>query len=174
MPTAVHGAVMQSPLAFHCASAGFIQNEPVIEQVKKDALPVGDGLPTDPKCFAHAGISRFVLLSVARGRKQCSDVDRGQDSAGFHCCLNVEHEQVFRKETFPQPNAKPCSALGQSKHSRRNKLCALYPESGHVRCFFRWWAVTDSNRRHPACKAGALPTELTALAARLSPFAVTK
>ena len=31
-----------------------------------------------------------------------------------------------------------------------------------------WWAVTDSNRRHPACKAGALPTELTALTARLS------
>ena len=31
-------------------------------------------------------------------------------------------------------------------------------------CFvFLWWAVTDSNRRHPACKAGALPTELTAL-----------
>src|SRR5947209_3086690 len=27
-----------------------------------------------------------------------------------------------------------------------------------------WWAVTDSNRRHPACKAGALPAELTALA----------
>src|SRR5215831_15552862 len=28
--------------------------------------------------------------------------------------------------------------------------------------------MTDSNRRHPACKAGALPTELTALTARLS------
>jgi hypothetical protein len=28
-----------------------------------------------------------------------------------------------------------------------------------------WWAVTDSNRRHPACKADALPTELTALGA---------
>ena len=26
-----------------------------------------------------------------------------------------------------------------------------------------WWAVTGSNRRHPACKAGALPAELTAL-----------
>src|SRR5262245_46050983 len=25
-----------------------------------------------------------------------------------------------------------------------------------------WWAVRDSNSRHPACKAGALPTELTA------------
>src|SRR5580704_6122536 len=27
-----------------------------------------------------------------------------------------------------------------------------------------WWAVTDSNRRHSACKADALPTELTARA----------
>src|SRR4029077_14835331 len=27
-----------------------------------------------------------------------------------------------------------------------------------------WWAVTDSNRRHSACKADALPTELTAQA----------
>ena len=25
-----------------------------------------------------------------------------------------------------------------------------------------WWAVRDSNPRHPACKAGALPAELTA------------
>ncbi len=24
----------------------------------------------------------------------------------------------------------------------------------------RWWSLTESNRRHPACKAGALPTEL--------------
>ena len=25
-----------------------------------------------------------------------------------------------------------------------------------------WWAMTDSNRRHPRCKRGALPTELIA------------
>jgi hypothetical protein len=24
----------------------------------------------------------------------------------------------------------------------------------------QWWSRPDSNRRHPACKAGALPTEL--------------
>ena len=24
----------------------------------------------------------------------------------------------------------------------------------------RWWSQTESNRRHPACKAGALPAEL--------------
>jgi hypothetical protein len=32
--------------------------------------------------------------------------------------------------------------------------------------FGREWAVTGSNRRPPACKAGALPAELTARAAR--------
>ncbi len=29
--------------------------------------------------------------------------------------------------------------------------------------FFEWWAMTGSNCRHPACKAGALPAELIAL-----------
>ena len=28
------------------------------------------------------------------------------------------------------------------------------------RCAGSWWSQTESNRRHPACKAGALPTEL--------------
>ncbi len=34
-----------------------------------------------------------------------------------------------------------------------------------------WWAVRDSNPRHPACKAGALPAELTARAQRSYPSA---
>ncbi len=29
-----------------------------------------------------------------------------------------------------------------------------------VRSTSSWWSQTESNRRHPACKAGALPTEL--------------
>ena len=33
-----------------------------------------------------------------------------------------------------------------------------------------WWAVTVSNRRHSACKADALPTELTARAAETMGF----
>ena len=32
--------------------------------------------------------------------------------------------------------------------------------------FFEWWAMTGSNCRHPACKAGALPAELIALCYR--------
>ena len=29
-----------------------------------------------------------------------------------------------------------------------------------IQCY-SWWVVTGSNRRHPACKASALPSELT-------------
>src|SRR6202049_4530164 len=46
--------------------------------------------------------------------------------------------------------------------------CPLRPNMGFGAAAFArfacegWWAVTDSNRRHSACKADALPTELTA------------
>jgi len=43
-------------------------------------------------------------------------------------------------------------------HSAVDCLRASRGSSGN-----HWWAVTDSNRRHPACKADALPAELTAL-----------
>ena len=33
-----------------------------------------------------------------------------------------------------------------------------------------WWAMTDSNRRHPRCKRGALPTELIARKLAMGPF----
>src|SRR5580693_2643519 len=40
---------------------------------------------------------------------------------------------------------------------RSSQGCATRSPKGEA-----WWAVTDSNRRHSACKADALPTELTA------------
>lgn len=43
-------------------------------------------------------------------------------------------------------------------------LSAPRPEWGSASCDHvrqeRWWSLTGSNRRHPACKAGALPAEL--------------
>ena len=39
-----------------------------------------------------------------------------------------------------------------------------YSNQLNYRCIVRiWWALTGSNRRHSACKADALPTELSAL-----------
>ena len=36
-----------------------------------------------------------------------------------------------------------------------------YEWRGHTTSCVKWWVVTGSNRRHSACKADALPTELT-------------
>lgn len=35
-----------------------------------------------------------------------------------------------------------------------------YHRAMHPSARKTWWVMTESNRRHPACKAGALPTEL--------------
>src|SRR6185312_2238492 len=51
-------------------------------------------------------------------------------------------------------------------------LRAIMRSSFCERSYGNRWAVTGSNRRHPACKAGALPAELTALARILRASAV--
>ena len=38
-----------------------------------------------------------------------------------------------------------------------------YREMRHTKAPGFWWSLTGSNRRHPACKAGALPAELRPL-----------
>ena len=49
--------------------------------------------------------------------------------------------------------ARP-SSVRSTAHSNGAQVAlrAIAPE--------KWWSQTESNRRHPACKAGALPTEL--------------
>ena len=56
------------------------------------------------------------------------------------------------------PHSGPCPPRLATINSRNVEVppqCRPWNEA--------WWAVTGSNRRHPACKAGALPAELTAL-----------
>ena len=61
----------------------------------------------------------------------------------------------------------------QFTHSRHQKLKSKLLKSKHRKTFFRlktfsaataflrsWWSQAGSNRRPPACKAGALPAEL--------------
>jgi Phage integrase family len=75
----------------------------------------------------------------------------------------------------PQEQAAPCRA-GSCRRGTRvgrcvlcKRLCksetvALLKTKGPLLRAFLVWAVTGSNRRPPACKAGALPAELTARA----------
>ena len=40
------------------------------------------------------------------------------------------------------------------------RICFHGRAAGESELIDRWWSQTESNRRPPACKAGALPTEL--------------
>jgi hypothetical protein len=92
---AVHDAVMHPPSRFvhHFASAGLVQNEPVIEQAKKNAVLVRHGYPADPKSLAHAR----TLMSAGRGWKQCGKTSRSKESGSLHCHSNVAAEQAFHR-----------------------------------------------------------------------------
>jgi hypothetical protein len=57
----------------------------------------------------------------------------------------------------------PAPGIARRGHSAMKLLTSLPRKPWN-----HWWAVTDSNRRHPACKADALPAELTALRQDLS------
>ena len=53
----------------------------------------------------------------------------------------------------------PCRA--EAIHSMRSRAQAADHRVVRGSALTRsWWSQTESNRRHPACKAGALPTEL--------------
>src|SRR3954454_9767077 len=74
-----------------------------------------------------------------------------------HCCGSVFKLQAAalrRLACQPEPQATSAVRLRMSFGGQPLPLRGA-----------GWWAVTESNRRHPACKAGALPAELTAHAA---------
>jgi hypothetical protein len=66
---------------------------------------------------------------------------------------------------------KRISATNRSTHQppdhpvSRSKAARRISTKGRAFCMraFSWWSRTESNRRPPACKAGALPTELRPL-----------
>src|SRR5262249_53915427 len=63
-----------------------------------------------------------------------------------------------RRPSLAAPNIVRCLM----KLRRPRSVVLWLQDIGVPHTYQAWWAVTDPNRRHPACKAGALPTELTA------------
>lgn len=68
--------------------------------------------------------------------------------------------QTLERMTF-SPVSHPLDTLSSSLGEAATILRIARRQSCGLRR--RWWSRTGSNRRHPACKAGALPAELRPL-----------
>ena len=64
-----------------------------------------------------------------------------------------------RRGSNSRPSAWQADALNRLSYAPSIHKTMVHPLIGQA----NWWAVRGSNPRHPACKAGALPAELTAL-----------
>jgi hypothetical protein len=137
--------------------------------------PLGD---QDQSCFLAEGSARWrfeIPLECKRllfVRKRYVDLDcpgcilrRVRDFArivSLEVRAEVGSSADIIVQTYLRIEPRPAFALWAS--ARQPSLTSPRKFEAACRTIARegWWAVTDSNRRHPACKAGALPTELTA------------
>ena len=85
-------------------------------------------------------------------------------------CLLLEQDleaPIQTRGSRPRSSFTISMPVGERRRAIPDAIC----EFGGVRHRFQsgasghsplgeWWSQTESNRRHPACKAGALPTEL--------------
>jgi hypothetical protein len=104
---------------------------------------------------------------LQRGRFDRSD----QKKPEFTCCCCLSPRvwdqtsskaSLYDVERSGKPNHEGIS-IGNSRGSRLPNLLSNLCDVGfgvHRQLTRSWWSQTGSNRRHPACKAGALPAEL--------------
>jgi hypothetical protein len=97
--------------------------------------------------------------SALTERPACFEIDpKGARSSN---ALDVDRGDLRRSDFFGSIPSSRCqttrvrrTSAGLGRDVRRTRKISL------GRASIRWWSQTGSNRRPPACKAGALPTEL--------------
>jgi hypothetical protein len=97
-------------------------------------------------------------------RPACFEIDpRGVRSSAPWCRSLAAHHHVRRSDRSPLHDVRQLAfkrsidrTKANSMHGRKNRECRGATAAPHA----TWWSQTESNRRPPACKAGALPTEL--------------
>lgn len=82
--------------------------------------------------------------------------------------LKISRIVAPRSTTGANRAIKHRRSLGLTRSKRvSHKLPQRIPNHEEVEAYYlsseKWWAMRDSNSRHPRCKRGALPTELIAL-----------
>ena len=90
-------------------------------------------------CISNARFDSLPRFSKNMPRPQCPGISK---------CVCASFRVVGLGGL--EPPASPLSGVRSNHLSYRPKMCL----------YFRWWSLSGSNRRPPACKAGALPAEL--------------
>ena len=96
---------------------------------------------------------RLAPLHVRSERSPLHDVRQHAHANGAWTRRIACANSFFTDEYFSQPTF--VKAFGGQPSRFEGWLAEPKPQSGEG-----WWSQTESNRRPPACKAGALPTEL--------------
>ena len=105
-------------------------------------------------------MAEFALGALALVRLCCrlrSLAHRSQTRGIAVQCIG--NDEALRHRSRSEPDIDPVLEPESSvDHGGRisNRM------QGKDACATIWWAMTGSNRRHPRCKRGALPTELIA------------
>ena len=71
--------------------------------------------------------------------------------------------RIVKEQPISSGSGNQKQTAGETRLPLASGFCAA--DRGWIPA--RWWSWTGSNRRPPACKAGALPTELQPLSLRL-------
>ena len=84
--------------------------------------------------------------------------------------INTKYESVHKKKKQPNLRKQATQSLSSTQKPRKHRptakniaqRLALYHAANKEQTAqtTNWWRQAGSNRRPPACKAGALPTEL--------------
>lgn len=119
-------------------------------------LPVGDAGHA-PSAFARPlieGVRTTLLFTMSNAGREAGEIRKQKSAAGIASNARSEFWLLislwFCADARSVRACRPSPPFGLDAGLAKPK-----PRGGEG-----WWSQTGSNRRPPACKAGALPTEL--------------
>ena len=102
-------------------------------------------------------LRRLIANRLDTIKTHCSSRSRFHRSPRVHVCVNhfLYFFRIFKE--LLTINGESCTVNSFQSTMQVSQLTRCFLATSPTGC---WWRMTGSNRRPPACKAGALPAEL--------------
>ncbi len=114
-------------------------------------------------CFSSEN-AMYVLIFQGANFDVCDTPHTRAENGSDANIVALGHGETFQDVDVGHGHSSACRAVARGDMARLRPSCFGAAAFTHI-ASEGWWAMTDSNRRHPRCKRGALPTELIAPAA---------